>query len=147
MAAKKTSTATVRDREAIRDRLREHGLRATPGRTATYALLQQAEQPLTHGDIVERLSDTGVDPATIFRNLQDLTEAGLISRTDLGDHVWRFELEGRHGSHPHFVCTDCGDVSCLEDVDIELKGKRLPRALKRANVEVQVRGRCDNCIE
>lgn len=147
MAAKKATPSTSLSQEAIRTRLRGTGLRATPGRIATYALLHDAAQPLTHSDVVERLSHTGVDRATLFRNLQDLTEAGLVSRTDLGDHVWRFELEGRHTGHPHFVCTDCGDVACLEDVDIEVKGRHVPRSIESQNVEVQVRGRCDACAD
>ena len=145
MAARKVTTSI--SQEAVRTRLRNSGLRATPGRIATYALLHDAAQPLTHSDVVERLNHTGVDRATLFRNLQDLVEGGLATRTDLGDHVWRFELEGRHAGHPHFVCTDCGDVACLENVDIEVKGSRVPRAVESLAIEVQVRGRCDDCAD
>ena len=37
-------------------------------------------------------------------------------RTELGDHVWRFEVHDRthseKGQHPHFVCVTCGSVTC-----------------------------------
>ena len=81
-----------------------------------------------------------------------LTEAGLLRRTDMGDHVWRFELasgpEKGHesGLHPHFVCNSCGDVTCLPDDAIEIHvGRGAPKSLKGRTVEIQVKGRCDDC--
>ncbi|MBS1150710.1 MAG: fur1, partial [Myxococcaceae bacterium] len=83
--------------------------------------------------------------------LVDLTEVGLVERTDLGDHVWRFELKRiRPGTglpgHVHFFCTGCGVVSCLDEVEVKVKpGKGAPRAVTRQKVEVQLRGLCDQC--
>ena len=102
--------------ESIKQAIRDVGLRATPARIATLKLIQGASSPLTHAEVSEELQDLGVDKATVFRNLNDMASAGLLRRTELGDHVWRFELvaqDGGHGSaHPHFVCVDCGAVSC-----------------------------------
>jgi len=81
----------------------------------------------------------------------DLTEAGLLRRTDVGDHVWRFELlrEGEAhepSAHPHFVCVLCGEVACLPEDVVELRPARgLPRSLKKKGFEIQVRGVCDRC--
>ena len=91
-----------------------------------------------------------MDRTTVYRNLVDLTEAGLVQRTDLGDHVWRFELKRGEGAsirHPHFTCTDCGTVSCLPEVTLSVKkGKGVPRSLsKQRGVEIQLRGKCDAC--
>ena len=74
-----------------------------------------------------------------------------MSRIDLGDHVWRFELKGKDGghadAHPHFVCTDCGTVSCLTDVDVRIvRGKRAPRSLATKNVAIQITAKCDACL-
>ena len=91
-----------------------------------------------------------LDRATIYRNLIDLTDAGLASRIDLGDHVWRFEVKRQVGdhvlSHPHFVCSDCGTVSCLPDVTVRIvAGKGAPRSLASKNVAIQLTSRCDDC--
>ena len=36
---------------------------------------------------------------------------------ELGDHVWRFELrrdaDDHEGDHTHFLCVNCGGVSCV----------------------------------
>jgi Fur family ferric uptake transcriptional regulator len=89
----------------------------------------------------------GFDKATVFRNLTDLTEAGLVSRTELGDHVWRFEIldEDAHGEkHPHFVCTDCGDVSCLGTMKFTANSKQKASVIGRIS-EILIKGLCVEC--
>ncbi len=39
---------------------------------------------MTHGEVSDRLADSGYDHATIYRNLVDLSHVGLLARTDLG---------------------------------------------------------------
>ena len=129
--------------------IREAGLRATPARVATLDLLRESASPLTHADVAEHLSKTGVDKATAFRTLNDMTDAGLLRRTELGDHVWRFAIIGEgeheHSAHPHFVCVDCGQVSCLGD--IKLTKKSLASSVQIGRVtEILLRGQCTDCI-
>jgi Fur family transcriptional regulator, ferric uptake regulator len=134
--------------EELRAKVRENGLRATPSRIAVLRLLRASAQPLSHGEVADRLGSELSDRATIYRNLIDLVEAGLVRRSDLGDHVWRFEaVAAGHGAeiHPHFVCTSCGAIECLPDVELALRKSRTPRALRARQVEVQVRGVCDAC--
>jgi Fur family ferric uptake transcriptional regulator len=136
----------------VRELVRAAGLRSTMPRVAVMQQLLEATTPLTHAEIVESLSEEGFDRATVYRNLTDLTEAGLLSRTDLGDHVWRFELRrddarGGAAAHPHFVCTDCGTVECLPGGAVRITPTALmPRAIRGADVEVQLKGRCDSCV-
>lgn len=134
----------------LKERLRTAGLRATSARAAVLRCLIEADAPLTHADVCERLAAQGYDRATLYRNLIDLTEVGLATRTDLGDHLWRFELTGREQHedtmHPHFVCSECGEVSCLPEEALDVKPVRgIPRSLRRKKVEIQVRGLCNTC--
>lgn len=137
--------------DELRARLRARGLRATPSRLAVLELLltNPSEQAWSHAEVVAELAPGPWDPATIYRNLTDLVEAGLARRTDVGDHVWRVEaLDGKHDStaHPHFVCTECGTVECLPVMKALVSARmKAPRALKQQKVEVQVRGLCDAC--
>ena len=138
------------ERDKIREKIRGAGLRCTPGRVAVYEALLQATQPLTHGDLVDHMKAIGVDQATIYRNLVDLAEVGLLRRSDLGDHTWRFEVPRAgdpEGGHPHFVCIECGDIQCLSGVELNVpRARNLPRSLRKKNVELQIRGLCDNCL-
>lgn len=135
--------------EASKKAIRDAGLRATPARIATLILLREAKAPLTHAFVAEQLSDMGADKATVFRNLNDMTDAGLLRRTELGDHVWRFEAisEGEHSesAHPHFLCVDCGSVSCLEDVKLTASSQRASAHVGEIT-EILLRGHCNDCM-
>lgn len=137
--------------DALRDLMRSRGLRATAPRLAVLQSLFGTLAPITHAELVTLLGPAGWDRATIYRNLIDLTEIGLVRRTDVGDHVWRFELvrEGARDDahHAHFVCDTCGDVTCLPSETVSLQtSSEAPSALRDRNVEIQIRGRCDNCV-
>lgn len=137
--------------DELRALLRGRGLRATAPRLSVLRSLRGRTTPVSHGDLAEQLAPEGWDRATIYRNLLDLTEVGLVRRTDVGDHVWRFELradgEGHEGAeHPHFMCNRCGEVVCLPDGIVEVKAMRgVPQALRKKAVEIQFKGCCDRC--
>jgi Fur family ferric uptake transcriptional regulator len=130
----------------VKQAIREAGLRATPARIATLQFLRDATSPQTHAVVAEFLAPLGVDKATAFRNLNDMTEAGLLRRTELGDHVWRFEPivgDAAHG-HPHFLCVDCGAVSCLDDIKLTSSSQRSSSAFGEVT-EILLRGHCKDC--
>ena len=139
----------AKDAGALKTLFHSLGLRGTGARIAVYRSLSQAERPMTHAEVSAELKESGFDHATIFRNLNDLATVGVVVRTDLGDHVWRFELRGdvsHREQHPHFLCTDCGTVSCLPGGAVSLKKVRgSPKALGTSSVVVQVQGLCDDC--
>ena len=130
--------------------VRSHGLRRTMARVRVLKFVLASGRPVSHGDVAKALEPEGFDYATVYRNLIDLSEAGILARTDLGDHVWRFELRSAkpndEAEHPHFICTDCGSVTCLPDNAVKLlPTKKAPRALAKRQVVVQVKGVCDDC--
>ena len=134
----------------LQQMLRAAGLRSTAPRVAVLRHLTDVDRPLSHAQIFDALGGAGFDRATLYRNLMDLAETGLIGRTDLGDHVWRFEIRkqvaGHTIEHPHFVCTDCGTVSCLTDTSVRIaRGNASPRSLGGRDVAVQLRAICDAC--
>jgi Fur family ferric uptake transcriptional regulator len=139
--------ASRQDLDELRAAVREAGLRATPSRLAVLELLRASDSPMSHADVADRFTSQAWDRATIYRNLTDLSEAGLARRTDVGDHIWRFEaVTDQHDtSHPHFVCTECGTVECLPELELAIRRSKAPRAVKQRQVEVHVRGLCDAC--
>lgn len=131
----------------IRKMLSDAGLRTTSARLAVVRRLQAAKSPLSHAEVAENLVPLGFDKATVFRNLTDLVNAGLVSRTELGDHVWRFELRNKshkNEQHPHFVCVDCGSVTCLHDVDMPKSAQQSWSRIGRVT-EILLKGHCNTC--
>jgi Fur family transcriptional regulator, ferric uptake regulator len=90
------------------------------------------------------------DRATIYRSLVEMAEAGLLSRMELGDHVWRSELRrvtnADQPEHLHFLCVDCGKIECLHGTSV---ASALAPSIKLATggtiSEVLLKGRCREC--
>lgn len=129
--------------------LRAVGLRATPARIAVLSVLRKSHASISHQDLVDQLAGQGWDRATLYRNLMTLVGAGLARRRDLGDHTWRFEaVERGTGSHehPHFLCTECGEIECVPDVKISIpQTAEAPRAVREQSIEVHLKGLCNDC--
>ncbi len=132
-----------------REDLRRAGLRVTTARLAVLTALRARSTPVSHAEVAADLGGRRLDRATVYRNLVELVRAGLARRRDLGDHVWRFEAAaalpgGRE--HPHFLCTSCGALACLDNLRVSLRrAARAPRALREDAVEILVKGLCDEC--
>jgi len=131
-----------------REMLRTAGLRCTASRVAVLQHLSTADVPLSHADVSAVLVPQGYDKSTLYRCLVEMADAGLLSRLDLGDHAWRFELresqQEDNSDHPHFMCVDCGKVSCLSEVSIQLpKGQetKIPGKV----TEILLKGYCVEC--
>jgi len=135
---------------SLREVLRDAGLRITQPRIAVLQHLQVTRAPQSHGEMVEALATHGYDAATIYRNLTDLTGAGLLTRINLGDNVWRFELRGpskaTRPEHPHFVCIECGEVSCLPEVRVKLTpAPGSIRSVVSSISDIVIKGQCMRC--
>jgi len=137
--------------DPIKASLRDAGLRATKPRLAVLRALHKGHGPLSHADLTAEVGED-IDRATLYRNLSDLADAGLLRRLDVGDHTWRFELTGchdddhDHGPHAHFTCTECGDVTCLPAPELSFHGA-VPGSVGQGAVEVHLRGVCDDCVD
>ncbi len=135
--------------EMVRHAIQEVGLRATPARIAILQLLMDSHTPQPHSVVAEMLSPLGIDSATVFRNLNSMSQVGLLRRAELGDHVWRFEVirKNQHGHgplHPHFLCIDCGKVTCLDEVELTASSQRVTEQVGKVT-EILVRGHCNQC--
>lgn len=128
--------------------IRDLGLRVTAPRLAVLQVLAEAERPLSHSEVVLRLGDDAVwDRATVYRNLVALVGVNLVRVASHAGGVCRYEaVTGEaHLAHPHFLCGDCGSVSCLPDTEIVTPKKaKWAKSLKGA--EVQFVGRCPSCM-
>lgn len=130
--------------------LRDVGLRATAARVAVLKRLASEGVPMSHAEVVEALGEFGFDQSTLFRCLNEIADAGLVSRLDLGDQTRRFELRRTSGkvefTHPHFMCVDCGKLTCMEDFSVQISPSRgRKRKELGAITEIMIRGHCGNC--
>ncbi len=105
---------------------------------------------MSHSELIQALKEHTWDPSTLYRNLTDLAEVGLLRRSEFGDRTWRFEVSCQHGHGEyaaHFLCRDCGDIACLPELTVKPSGdETMPMAVLSGSVEVQILGQCDSCF-
>ncbi|MFZ2556187.1 MAG: Fur family transcriptional regulator [Minisyncoccia bacterium] len=128
---------------STREMLKTRGLRATPKRVALLGILQKAAHPMTAEEMHAKVR---ADLVTIYRNLQNLVAAGIVSEVRFKDSSVRYEFS--HGHHHHVVCTNCGIVEELAACDVSMLQKKALQAsgFSRINEHsLEFFGLCRSC--
>jgi Fe2+ or Zn2+ uptake regulation protein len=117
----------VTDRvEGALGRLRADGGRVTPARRAVVAALYEGDDHHVTAEDVAR-SVTARHPevhlSTVYRALEALERADVVSRLDLGAGGAVFHLVDHE--HHHLVCQACGAVTEVPDADLAALRRRL----------------------
>jgi Fur family ferric uptake transcriptional regulator len=111
--------------------------------------LHDRKGPMNHDEVMHSLAGRGFDKASVWRILSELSDKDLLRRMDLGDRVWRYELFDQcrtiEAQHPHFLCMDCGDVTCLPTLTVHAQNGTLPSSLRSASFRVRLEGTCGAC--
>jgi len=142
-----------RDHAAVLERAeticRAHSGRLTPQRRVVLVKLLMASRPLTAYELLDlvRPEDAAITPASIYRSLDFLVEAGLVHRLD----STRSFVACNHPDHPHavqfLICRECGTVVEAEDKRIDRAaedlGERHGFTLEHRSVELT--GVCGVC--
>ncbi|MBI5373425.1 MAG: transcriptional repressor [Sphingobacteriales bacterium] len=144
------SNKTIQDIEnRIASLLKRSDLSVTESRRKILHLFLEQPGALAHGDI-ERKAGEKFDRVTVYRTLQAFVDKGIIHTIPTADNSIRYALckddcsaGHHHDHHIHFVCTNCNNTYCLDDVVTpEIK---LPKGYQAEHVEVVVEGVCKNC--
>ena len=118
-------------KELLNHYLKENNLRATKQReqVAEIALHQD-----THFEIQTLIREVqikhpDIGPATVYRSVKTLCEAGLLSETLQNDGgVTLYEpFEEEH--HDHIICVDCGEIFEFHDESLERAQDKAIRAM------------------
>jgi Fur family zinc uptake transcriptional regulator len=128
---------------------RARGGRLTPQRRAVLATLLETGGPATAYELLDLIKpeDSSITPASIYRSLDFLVDAGLVHRLD----STRSFIACEHPDHPHagqfLICRACGTVVEAEDKRIaratEDLGERHGFTLDHRTVELV--GLCGGC--
>src|SRR3954470_4267529 len=93
--------------------LRGRGLRMTPQRQAIVAEVMRSRGHIGPADLARRVQAQmpGVNPSTVYRTLDMLEEAGILSHAHL-ERGPEYHRAGEH-EHVHLVCSNCGQDDAL----------------------------------
>jgi Fur family transcriptional regulator, ferric uptake regulator len=126
---KKTMTANAK--EEINRRLATAGHRSTKGRRQVLAAMENLTAPLSVTELQTKVGPS-VPLSSLYRIISDLVEAKVLIKLEFAEGFARFELdEGLADHHHHLVCTECGSVTDLEFVDLEVTLESTAKSIKR----------------
>jgi Fur family ferric uptake transcriptional regulator len=133
--------------------LEKKGVRLTRQRKVLLEVMDNAEQHLDAGAILERAQkiDPRVHRVTVYRTLDLLKRNGLIDELDLlhlrGDQHF-YESHGPR-DHIHVACLKCGKMREFESQLYEKLKKQIERdcGIKIKVARTEVGGYCENCRE
>ncbi|MDR1681979.1 MAG: TonB-dependent receptor plug domain-containing protein, partial [Candidatus Symbiothrix sp.] len=121
--------------------------RSTKTKQMVMNVLEQSDSALSHEEISENLSEK-IDRVTIYRILQSFYDDGKLHKIAGDNGKTYFSLcrncsEGHHhDTHPHFRCTECNTVRCLDD---EIPSYPTPVGYTVSNISTFLTGVCPKC--
>jgi len=127
-------------------------LDVTDNRLRVLEVIGNNSYPLSAADIFKTLERTcSINRVTIYRILDLLVEHRLVDRISTGGRAFYYGMapNENHRPHPHFYCTNCGQMDCLTpdslNVDSGALRKTFPGRIDK--VEIRVDGICTNCMK
>ena len=129
--------------------LKQNQLSLTGSRKKILELFLSSPGALAHSDI-EKKTGSSFDRVTIYRTLHTFLEKGIIHNIPTSDNSVLYALcidncsEGHHhDNHVHFVCSSCGNTTCLPEVTIA--AVKLPNGFLPEEYQMVVTGLCKAC--
>jgi len=128
------------------------GIRKTNFRLELLMLFMNHTGSLSHEEIRSKISSTK-DKVTIYRALDAFEKKCLIHKVPNASNTTRYAAcnasscssseNGHQHNHVHFICTDCEDTFCINEVKIpEIN---LPKGYSTTQTSLTVKGKCPTC--
>lgn len=125
-----------------------HGLRMTPQRAVLLAALGRMSHHPTADELYRRVRKVlpSVSPATVYRNVQTLARARVITTLERAGDALRYDPNP--DEHHHFICSRCGRVLDVYLSSVAYRFDAPGSGLRGAQIEsceLQLRGICSRC--
>lgn len=110
--------------------LRAHGLKITKQRQEMLHYLSQFQHSyidVTAVDAHMRAHFPGMSHNTIYRNIKDFADLGIVEQREETDHATvKYQCDFEHPHHHHFICRRCGKVLELQMCPLDFFSQQLP---------------------
>ena len=129
--------------------LREKGLKATKGRLEVLKILEKAPGPMCAMDVFKKTPRAVcASLSTVYRILNQLTEAGILQASLEQDESTYYEMKGG-GHHHYIVCARCGKLAPIDDCPLDALDEHIMRATGYAITghRFQLEGICPDCLK
>jgi Fur family transcriptional regulator, ferric uptake regulator len=129
--------------------LQKAGLKVTPERLSILDALSKEKRPLSVKNLKVQLKGTGVDQATIYRNMGSLAKGNVVRLVNFQHDHNHYELvDDKH--HHHLICESCGkvvDVSTCNTDKVERQIKKIGGFATVNSHALEFFGLCKACVK
>jgi Fur family transcriptional regulator, ferric uptake regulator len=138
--------------EPFRERLKEHGLKATSQRDDIARVFLNAGRHISVEELYGEVKKVNprVGYATVYRTLRLLKECGLAVERHFNDGEARYETaEGEKHAHDHFICERCSRIIEFSSFEIDALDQRIAKKLGAVITRhrLELYGICRQCRE
>jgi Fe2+/Zn2+ uptake regulation proteins len=140
------------EEKKINEKLKDNGYKLTLQRKLILEnLLEHEGEHLTIEELYDivkvEFQDIGL--ATVYRTMQLFEDIGLVSKLNLDDGCYRYELvhENERHRHHHLICLKCGKVTEVQGDLLESLEQNIEKRydFQVQNHSVKIFGICSEC--
>lgn len=120
-------------------------LKNTKNRTKILTIFEKTIEPLCAEDIYTKVNKE-INIATIYRNLNTLTDKRILSKVIFDDGKMYYKLNSSNHTH-NLVCTICHNIAPIENCPIDLISKNIKdtTGYEITTHMLEIRGICPKC--
>ncbi len=135
--------------ESLIELVTEAGLKNTEHRLAVLSRIAKSKTPIAVHKVVEDLKKkSGIDQATVYRNLTLLEESKIIRRFDYNHGHAHYEMNNEEEVH-RLICRTCENMEKIAATYFDLALKKLAKKSRKFKpstlTSVSVYGLCKSC--
>ncbi|HHW70000.1 MAG TPA: transcriptional repressor [Clostridiales bacterium] len=133
---------------AIMDMLSKKGYKKTPQREAIIrGFIRSDKSLMTARELYETvvIDSPNTNFSTVYRNLELLTQEGIIARMDMGGEASMYRLKDNGGHHHYLICKRCGKIQ--ETEYCPFKNMDIGEEFTAVDHRFEVYGFCKECTD
>lgn len=123
-------------------------LKTTQKRRLLLLLLQKQQRPTTAEELYEKVKPlVAINLSTVYRNLNTLTEKGILSRSISQDGKAYYSLLSQGHGHRLF-CTSCNDIISIDSCPLGELQEKLEKetGYRILDHSLEFKGLCPKCL-
>lgn len=139
----------------IADLINKKGYKLTSQRREIiHVFLRNDQKHLTAEKVHEKLKDTGVGLATVYRNIKIFADLNILQEFKVEDtNYYELKMYAKKPLHIHLQCEGCGKIEDIINQDIILEYLKINQLIEEDreceihDMDIMIHGICKKCTK
>ncbi|MFL0198844.1 Fur family transcriptional regulator [Clostridium sp. WILCCON 0269] len=132
--------------------IKKEGYKFTTQKRIVLLEMINANIHLSANEIYERIKDTNIGLATIYRSLKVFNDLDIVKKINVNDiNYYEMKIFSGKPLHIHFKCSRCNSIIDIDNVDLIIEYIKLNKKVEEENnlkvndVNIMLSGVCSKC--